>query len=198
MNHLSPETLLDLADGTRADGTEPHLAACERCRLELADLRVVLSAAAHADVPEPSPLFWDHLSARIAAAVEAESHRAPARWTWLISPWRIAALACAGVVLIAVTLTFRTAPGRPDHANEVADQMLLAEPPLALGDDPSLSLIADLAGGLEWDDAADAGLVVRGDDVAQAVRDLSTEERVELQRVLREAIHDARVSGKGV
>jgi hypothetical protein len=61
-----------------------------------------------------------------------------------------------------------------------------------------LDLIGDLAGDLEWEDAAAAGLVVRGDVVEQAVRDLSNDERIELLRVLREAIDGVRAGGRGV
>jgi hypothetical protein len=200
MNHLSPETLLDLAEGTRADQSEPHLADCDRCREALTDLRAAWSASAQVEVPEPSPLFWDHLSARIRAAVEQEGHLAPKPWALLMSPWRITALAAVGVAMFAAILTFGTVPDRHDTTDrmDMADQASLVEPPLSLSDDPSLSLIVDLAGGLEWDDAAEAGLTVRGDGVEQAVRDLSDEERVELRRVLREAIDDARAGGKGV
>src|SRR5262245_39268387 len=115
MNHLSPETLLDLAEGSRAEQAEPHLAECDRCRHELTELRAGLSQAAWADVPEPSPLFWEHLSARISAAVEQETQVQPKWWAAIVSPWRIAALATVGVVLVAATLTFLT-----DRARHVA------------------------------------------------------------------------------
>ena len=55
-------------------------------------------------------------------------------------------------------------------------------------DDPSFSLLGDLAGGMDWDSAAEAGI---GMDVGASdtvVADLSQAERAELQRLLREAM----------
>ena len=63
--HLQHDELVDLAEGTRAESSVPHLAACEACRHQLAELKAMMSAAADVAVPEPSPLFWDHFSARV-------------------------------------------------------------------------------------------------------------------------------------
>jgi len=95
-----------------------------------------------------------------------------------------------------VTLTLRTpATDTPQGRSEQYAQAdtFVADQPVSLADDLSLSLIVDLAGDLEWDATAEAGLSVRGDIVERAVRDLSNDERAELQRVLNEEI-----GGKGV
>ena len=39
MTHLSPDTFVDLLDGTRAEETVLHLATCDICRQQLAELR---------------------------------------------------------------------------------------------------------------------------------------------------------------
>ena len=70
----------------------------------------------------------------------------------------------------------------------VPDDTNLSDTLVPLSDDPSLSLIVDLAGDVEWDATAEAGLSVRGDIVERAVRDLSDDERVELKRMLNDAI----------
>ena len=70
--HLTPEELIDFAEGTRAEAAAPHLQSCEVCRHHIVALRATMSAAADVDVPEPSPLFWDHLSQRVHEAVAAE------------------------------------------------------------------------------------------------------------------------------
>ncbi len=49
------------------------------CRAELARLDEVLRDVAAVDMPEPSPLFWDYLSARIRDRVAHEPPPAPAR-----------------------------------------------------------------------------------------------------------------------
>jgi len=73
--HLRPDELIDLAEGTRAESSAAHLAECAVCRLQVAELKAMMSAAADVDVPEPSPLFWDHFSARVHAAVADETPR---------------------------------------------------------------------------------------------------------------------------
>ncbi len=72
-SHLTTEKLIDLAERTREESSAPHLQSCEACRHQLAVLRDAMSAAAEVEVcPEPSPLFWKHLSERVREAVAAE------------------------------------------------------------------------------------------------------------------------------
>ncbi|HMJ87729.1 MAG TPA: hypothetical protein VK504_31355, partial [Vicinamibacterales bacterium] len=80
--HLQPDELIDLAEGTRAESSATHLAECAVCRLQLEELKAMLSTAADVDVPEPSPLFWDHFSARVRQAVDAEGAPRRSFWTW--------------------------------------------------------------------------------------------------------------------
>src|SRR5438132_12929430 len=70
--HLTPDDLVDLADGTRPESSAPHLASCATCRAQLNEMRAMMSAVADVDVPEPSPLFWNHFSQRVHEAVAAE------------------------------------------------------------------------------------------------------------------------------
>src|SRR4029077_15291184 len=108
--HLSARQLVDLAEGTQPESAAPHLASCAICRRQLADMRAMMSVAAEAEVPEPSPLFWDHLSARVAEAVAAE--QAPRRswigavsWTRLVAP-----LASAAALLLLVLVVSNSRP----------------------------------------------------------------------------------------
>jgi hypothetical protein len=72
MKHLNRVTLLEIVEGTRSAQSVLHLTECEGCRAKLAGLQAAWQAAADVNVPEPSPLFWDHLSARVREAVAAE------------------------------------------------------------------------------------------------------------------------------
>ena len=58
----------------------------------------------------------------------------------------------------------------------------------ASADDPTLSLVADLASSMDWDAATDAGLTSRPGGAEGAVGQLTGAERIELDRLLKEAL----------
>jgi hypothetical protein len=182
-DHLSPEELVDAAESARDEAALPHLVSCERCRQQLHDVRSAMQAAASADVPEPSPLFWDHLSARVASAI-ASPDAAPRRfaplggWRWqhIIVPLCVAGLVVAAVAVFETDYAFRP---------RVAERLVESAP---LADDPLLDLVADVGGDVDWDSAADAGLAAREGTVDKAVMQLNDVERVELHRLLAEEL----------
>jgi hypothetical protein len=187
--HLTPDELLDLAEGTQLLASVPHLASCDRCRRELAELRDVLATLA-VDVPEPSPLFWEHLSTRVRDAVAAEAAPARSRFGLPRWSWQLAAAMSVAVVAIAVSLGSRT----PVPVGSLAPPPVLVGAPVIdvapaiAGDDPSFNLLGDLAGSLDWDTAAEAGITMDVGAADTAVTVLNDAERSELQRLLREAI----------
>ena len=63
MRHLSPDLLIDIAEGTRPESSASHLAECGECRRQLAELREMMAVAVSAEMPEPSPLLGRALSA---------------------------------------------------------------------------------------------------------------------------------------
>jgi hypothetical protein len=82
MSHLSRDERLLALDGVLEAQRQAHLAACEACRTEVEGLRAVLARVRAVDVPEPSPLFWDHLAARVGDAIAREPGPAVARGWW--------------------------------------------------------------------------------------------------------------------
>jgi hypothetical protein len=211
MSHLTPEELIDLVEGTEAGDPidrsvlTGHLASCAECRRQFEDMRVMLAAAAETPVEEPSPLFWDHLSARVREAVAAES---ASRHSWRdrlgslvsVSQWRWTASAAAlAVVVVAVALTFdRTAnaPVRPPVDTVEADAQALNQQPADVdanaAEEASLMLLADLAGDLTWEDASEAGLMMRSGTVEEVMHELTAEERAELHRLLQAELNKGR------
>jgi hypothetical protein len=188
MHHLSPDQLLDVAEGTRTGREFPHLESCPVCARHLADLRSAIAAASDVQVPEPSPLFWDHLTARIRTAV-ADSHP-PSRSMWLGGAWW--RLAAAAAVLGATLLVVWPASPRVSVGTG-APTLASADPTQdddvrAFDDDPALALLADLSVGLDWDAASEAGLVPSVGTADRVVFTLSVDERVELRRLLQEAL----------
>jgi hypothetical protein len=190
--HLTPEELLDIAEGSRPLSSSPHLAVCEACRQQLHDLRDVMTTL-DADVPEPSPHFWEHFSARVREAVAAEA--APARSWYRVDRWSwgLAAVVSAAVVVIAVSLTVRTPPASTGSPSPVAEAPSGDVGSAPAADDPSFSLLGDLAGSLDWDTAAEAGISMEVGTADTAVHELNDGERTELQRLLVEALRTSRV-----
>lgn len=187
--HLTPEELIDLAEGSRSSSSMPHLAECAQCREQLDELRETMTTIA-VDVPEPSPLFWDHLSAQVREAVAADA--APRReWFGMARRhWGLIAAASAAVVAIAVGITTRTPAPVP------ATTVIVERPAAGVGsapasEDASFMLLGDLAGGLDWDAVAEAGITMDVGSADTAVTELTAGERTELQRLLQEAMSGA-------
>jgi anti-sigma-K factor RskA len=188
--HLTPEQLLDLAEGARAEHEYPHVQACVACARQLSELRGAIEAAAEVTVPEPSPLFWNHLSERVRAAV-AEDRPVERPGFLAHGWWRFAAAAAvvvAMMLVIAPALRRTPSPGMNNASVEPPAELLHTDVVLAFDDDPALTLLADLSAGLDWEAAAEAGLVPADGAVDGVVLALSEEERLELHRLLEEAL----------
>ena len=168
----------------------PHLAACEPCRAQLRDLRAMLSAAQEVEVPEPSPLFWDHLSARVQDAV-ANDRPAPSRHVVLGARWFQASVAVAAGLLIAVALGTRASAPAPLPAPPSMSMSEASVPAELLSDvatdDASLTLVASLTDQVDLETAREAGLAPRG-SADHAVAHLSDSELRELGRLLKEEL----------
>jgi hypothetical protein len=190
--HLTPDELIDLAEGARVESASAHLQTCDLCRGEVAALKSAISSAASVEVPDPSPLFWEHLSARVSESVAAEGSPDRAwRWGTMFRPsWSAVAMASvATAIAVAIYVTAPrelrpTGPGpvAPDAAAEVLLQ------PFGAVDDPSLILVADLTGQLDPDAVASAGWTNHAGGVEEVVANLTNDERLELQRLLQEAL----------
>ena len=113
MKHFSESELLDAAEGRLAGDRQRHAGECVACARQVDDLRTVLARAVDAEVPEPSPLFWDHLSARVREEI---AHEAPSRWGWAsgLRPWPVAAtVAAVAIALLVMVGVFRSTSNSP-------------------------------------------------------------------------------------
>jgi hypothetical protein len=189
--HLKGEELVDIAEGTRPESSAPHLGGCESCRAQLHELRAMMAAAQDLDIPEPSPLFWDHLSSRVHEAVAAEG--APrgfdaSVWRRLLMP--LSAVAVAGL-LFAVSVSQRAPsplPATPPAA-VVADAAPAVEllRDISSDEDVSLTLVASLTDRVDLDTVREAGLATRG-SAEDAITHMSESELRELGRLLKEEL----------
>jgi hypothetical protein len=191
MRHLTPEQLVDLAEGTLAAPSTPHLESCEACQAKVEALRRTLSAVAAVDIPEPSPLFWDRLSARVREAVEAEPANGTskfARWSWRTVPWRVVPLWVGSLAVVVLTVAIMTR-GRVSEAPRPASSIAVVSESQAevavVPDDPSLALVADLITDLDWDAVVEAGLTTHVGVDDDVVTQLTDGERRELRQLLR-------------
>lgn len=140
----------------------------------------IVATLREVDVPEPSPLFWDHLSQRVREAVASET--APARsWTSRSNfVWAAGVAGALSVVVLAVAVTTRLGlptvnPASPSVSSEVASAGGMLSPPLE--DDPSWAVMAELASQMDWDEAGAAGLVAAPGAAESALGQLSNDEQ---------------------
>ena len=192
MRHLTSEQLIDLVEGARSESSTPHLRSCGACREKLAELRATLSGIAELNVPEPSPLFWDHFSARVHDAVKTERAAGSfpfGRWSWV----RVTSLWAGTFAIVVLAVVIVTRGGRPEGpvsapASSTAASGEAGSDAFGLGDDPSLSFVADLAADLDWDTATEAGLTTHVGIDDDAVTQLTESERRLLQQLLKREI----------
>lgn len=193
--HLSDDALLEIIE---TGGSHPHIAQCDRCRRAFEDARDGLALARGEHVPEPSPLFWNHLSARVHDEVGKErapgSHRA---FAWFLAPgWRSVAAVALVVVAVAM-LVWRTLPAG-DRMRQSASIRTTSAPPVArpaanvqVSDDSlvpaadaSWTVIAQVTAHVEIADATEAGIVLQPGASDRAISQLSPSEQEEFVRLL--------------
>jgi len=189
--HLTPEELIDVAEGTCPEAAAPHLAACATCRRQLAELRSSIALLRDVDVPEPPPLYWNQFSRRLVDAIAADPPSsgwiAALRPRWLIP---MAATALAAALIVAALKPSERVPNAPPIAVPVAASPAAdaaAALVLDIDADRSLELVADLTAHIDLGDAIDAGLTSR-EGAEHAVTQMNAEELAVLQRLLTEAM----------
>lgn len=187
MMHLGPDELIDAIDGALPAARRGHLDTCARCRGEAAALRALLSDVRASDVPEPSPIFWDHFSARVHRAINDESPAPPTPWfRWPV----LAPLAGLALIVVALVSVVADDPVARGPAALVAVNENPAMPVTADGLDVEAqwALVAELVGDLDVDAAHDAGIATHPGVADRAILQLSLGEQEELFRLLREEL----------
>jgi hypothetical protein len=111
--HPRDEDLLGLALGEGAAEDRAHAAACEACGQRLAELGEGLMLAREAELPEPSPLYWDALCRNVAARIAEEP--APSGWFARLQP-ALAGLAVAASLAGAILIGGRGPVAAPAAA----------------------------------------------------------------------------------
>ncbi len=193
MTHLTGTEFVDLLDGRLSAERIRHAETCAACREEAHALGAVLRSAQADPIPEPSPLFWEHLSTRVSDAVHAGPR--PSRWTALFASgrWRLAAAAIVLVLVAAVgwqAFVWRSARGAVAPVTPPVEQTLAeagAEPDADAFLD-AWDAIEAIAEDLEWEEAQSIGIAFRPGSAEPHVDDLTVDERAELARLIEEEL----------
>lgn len=162
LEHVHDDELMDAAEGIASADVRRHVQACAACRERVEATASGLALAQAADVPEPSPLYWEAFRRQVGRKVGAERR------------WRPAALAAAAVAVIAIgLLTPNRQPAQPTSTLPAWS----ASPPSA-EDDSGLAQLSALATDAE-------GMALAGcRGVADCLSGLSAEETMALADVL--------------
>jgi hypothetical protein len=191
MQHLDDTQLVDAVDGRLDEAAAAHADACEQCRARLTELRRMLGALAAVDVPEPSPLFWDHFPSRVSRAIDVPA--APQRW---FTPARLVWSSAAALVVVAVLLVPRVmspaGEGPPEgHGDSTSTVPNSLEPWPADDDleaDEAWALVRSVAEDIDYEDAHQIGVAPRAGSIERAAMELSDSERAELARLIEQEL----------
>lgn len=197
MKHLKHTEFVDLLESASALSSDRlrHAETCADCQAQLHTLREMRTAALEDGDAEPSPLFWDHFSARVAEAIRNEP--VPAG----LAPWRRAPLitwaTTASIVVLVIAITvWRTTLHAPAPAATIARQSPPPDAATAVSPtddaaddadaDEAWAVVRAAAIDLDWDEVHSAGISAHPGDVENVAMELSAEERLELARLLDE------------
>ena len=199
MTHLAQDELIALAEETAS--RHPHLEACATCRAAVDQFRDVLAHARAVHVPEPSPLFWDHFSQRVHAAVEVERFE-PAGLRFTRGWWPSLAGALA-VILIGFALTMKSGrfpeTATPTAANgpaavqqpaASATEAVIAQDQTA--DDPTWAFMGDLTSQIDWEHVEEAGLMPTPGSADLVLQEMTIDEQRVLLELLQQEMRNAK------
>ena len=200
MTHLRESEFVDLLDDVLPAARARHVEECAAVRREDGCAAQHARAGVDVEVPEPSPLFWEHFSARVREGVQdaAPGERAPwsgwwrrARLEWAVAGALMAVVIVAGFWAARTGLTrqpiatIATGPSASGSgASHTASHDDMDDLMKAFDDDAAWSVVRAVADEVHWDDQVTASLEARPGTVERAVLSLTGEARAELIRLL--------------
>jgi hypothetical protein len=167
MTHLSDESVIEMATGEGRDGDAAHAAACADCERRVRESRETLALLQRAEMPEPSPFYWEALRSGVRERIADEKKRVSA-WT-LLPP-----------LAAAAALTFLLWGGGAKPPAAIAPSLPAWSPLPAAEEDEGLRVLEGLAltayADAEWDEP---------EGLSAYVADLSDEDSRTLADTLR-------------
>ena len=104
--HLSEEEVVDAAEGRSTEDAGAHVAACGDCRDQVRSFTELVESAAVAEVPEPSPQYWQAMRGSVRRRIDHERSLRRA----LVWPALAAAAVVAFVLVRPVPVAHAPAP----------------------------------------------------------------------------------------
>jgi hypothetical protein len=198
MSHLSRSEIVDLVDDTLSPACAAHVETCASCREQAETFRAALREAMAVDVPDPSPLFWEHFQARVREGVARTPRRS--MWAWIrVAGYAPLAAALVAVLAVGVAIFGGLTPGRwalvDPHAAPIvepsgaavagvdfADQGIAQV--LEAADSEVWAVLTAAAADVELEEAHAVGMHVHSATIDRAVQRMSPAELNELGRLL--------------
>jgi hypothetical protein len=194
MTHLDDLELLAALDDSAVADPAGHLHTCRVCQEKLAALRDTHAMVAAVDVPEPSPMFWDHFSERVRTGVRDVE---PERTWWREQFFGLRLDVALGALVLCLAIggfvwrmNTQAIPEGPSNGVATSAQHRAAEPAavaaetITADDDAAWALVRSVADDLSLDDTMAAGLAAAPGSADVAALGLTAEERTELVRLL--------------
>lgn len=180
--HLTPDETIDLVDGRASDAVREHAASCVACRRQGELVAEAVALARTDEVPEPSPLFWDRLSARVGEAIRREARETESSG---VAGWRrwlpVQALAATLALAVTAGVWLVRQPDVPRMAGPAAAAPEAWAVPV---DDGAWDLVTGLASDLNVDGGEGDAVDPAPGSAERAVEHLSRDEQSELVRLL--------------
>jgi anti-sigma factor RsiW len=198
MTHLHDAEFIDYVEDTLPAARAAHLEACDTCRRQAADVSGMLAETAAVDAPEPSPLFWDHFSARVSEAVAVDAAR-QASWFGRVNRLLMPVGVAAALVIAALSAWLlprvARAPQPPvaqlgsNHVGVASDtaferEMIASDAPVDAQNAEVWDVLTAAASDVGIDEAHAAGLRAHPGAIDGAVQRLNQAELKELGRLL--------------
>jgi hypothetical protein len=169
--HLTEEAVVDLAMGAAEPSARAHAAVCAECAARVQEALEALDLARQAEVPEPSPLYWQALRSGVSRRI-AEEGRQKHGFSFLVP-----VAAAAGLVAVVLSLrAWQAPPSQPVSQRQLPAWSAL---PLEEEDDELPVLEGAVLASSEAGDWPDAN------GLAGYVASLSEDESRELAETLR-------------
>jgi anti-sigma factor RsiW len=96
--HLSEANLVEALEGLGDAATRAHLVECGACAARVREMERTVRLASDAEVPEPSPLYWETFRQQVGRRIEEEPPRT--RWSRFWVPG-LAAAVVAGLAIVS-------------------------------------------------------------------------------------------------